>query len=64
MGLHNNDNKMTTTKTNELVDLQILPSEVITAFSSKSHSDFLQAGLVKTHMNLALSPLPQLWLGV
>lgn len=40
MGLH---------KANELVDLQILPSEVITAFSSESHSDFLQTELLKTH---------------
>lgn len=36
-------------KANELVDLQILPSEVITAFSSESHSGFLQAELLKTH---------------
>lgn len=36
-------------KANELVDLQILPSEVITAFSSESHSDLLQAELQKTH---------------
>lgn len=34
-------------KANELVDLQILPSEVITALSSESHSD-LQAELQKT----------------
>lgn len=47
MGLH---------KANELVDLQILPSEVITAFSSESHSDFLQAELLRTHSESG--PLP------
>lgn len=31
------------------MDLKILSSEVITAFSSESHRDFLQAELLKTH---------------